>query len=886
MAITTDRGQNAIDGRKGHKDKLPAWRLKVCGAAGFAFCALSTPAVLAQQLLTSTPLPDVDKLPEAQELPILYPLTQKELEQLRKETMPEVIRSIGEIAPAAGARAQDVPPPPPPPPVMPLPQQDEGLPLPDLPAFEGARQQENVPALPGAPSEEEFLRELNTDDVDGDKAQVPEVPPPPAPQAPSALPVDPDVTPETTIIEREETQAVPQQTTPSIPATIDEVPALPVPSPTIDPEELLTTQKENGMNIQVDNPLEAIQEDLRTDAEKREQEIEALFEELLGQEEAQRAKEKEQQFFIDFKLLGEDETKESEATSTSEQRQRRKRGIQEERLLVEEQEQETEEVAPQEASIKPAIRPQERSRTFNYKTQEPSPLIHKKTYSRENEHLPPVAFRQDYINYLYVAAYRGNINGIRALLERGVKPDAVADKGDTALMAAAFTGQLDAVRLLLLRGANPNLQNRDGNTALHMAAFSGNPDVIRALMHMGARNSITNQAGLTPADIAMQNNNPEAASLLRGTLEKDVAGVPPRRVPQMPDAQQAAPTIPAPQTAPGQTAPVPAPQKPGITPDALDREVPQMQPYWTMSPEQQAIWKGRLEDWKAADRQFENLSFEDKVEYNYRRKVLEQVFPNHFRADDPVDQLLLDSYMKRWYDFDRQLRLSRMTDPSGRAPQVSDFFGSGLNFTPAPLDLSNEALFGVPSPSDKPMSRIPRAVPDSLRYSDIQGGVQPITQEGRDRLREILENWRVIDERFENMTLDQRIRANQQRRKLLDMLVYDSGRGTYAAYFAELPSQVIQGFIRAMKKWDDFEDWLRENRTEMAKQFPMWGSVPEEAIAYMEGTRVPKVVFDEDGARRTSDPSAAESVQIDYPSHDRMKYRLMQSVRHFKDRIR
>src|SRR2546429_9582288 len=81
---------------------------------------------------------------------------------------------------------------------------------------------------------------------------------------------------------------------------------------------------------------------------------------------------------------------------------------------------------------------------------------------------------------LCTAAARGDINQVKALLAKGVDPNARDKSGETVLMRAVDLGsRLDergkdsdrvaVVRLLLDKGAVPNLRNSHGATALFEA---------------------------------------------------------------------------------------------------------------------------------------------------------------------------------------------------------------------------------------------------------------------------------------------------------------------------------------------------------------------------------------------------------------------------------
>lgn len=85
---------------------------------------------------------------------------------------------------------------------------------------------------------------------------------------------------------------------------------------------------------------------------------------------------------------------------------------------------------------------------------------------------------------LDVAACRGNLDEILALLEGGAYIDAPGEHGNTALHEAVMQGHAPAVKLLLDYGARQDLKNDWGQTAMDVAC---NPDVCAVLNSHPAR---------------------------------------------------------------------------------------------------------------------------------------------------------------------------------------------------------------------------------------------------------------------------------------------------------------------------------------------------------------------------------------------------------------
>jgi hypothetical protein len=84
------------------------------------------------------------------------------------------------------------------------------------------------------------------------------------------------------------------------------------------------------------------------------------------------------------------------------------------------------------------------------------------------------------------AAAAGDISGIDELLRAGANVNCTVNKGEfgSPLTGAAYKGRLEAVRLLLDRGADPNLAG--GRTPLINAAEGGHVDIVSLLLDRGA----------------------------------------------------------------------------------------------------------------------------------------------------------------------------------------------------------------------------------------------------------------------------------------------------------------------------------------------------------------------------------------------------------------
>ncbi len=82
---------------------------------------------------------------------------------------------------------------------------------------------------------------------------------------------------------------------------------------------------------------------------------------------------------------------------------------------------------------------------------------------------------------LEVAATRGAVEEVMALLEGGADIDARGESGNTALHEAVGQGHVDVVRALLGGGASRCRRNADGRTAADLARLHGRSKLVDML---------------------------------------------------------------------------------------------------------------------------------------------------------------------------------------------------------------------------------------------------------------------------------------------------------------------------------------------------------------------------------------------------------------------
>ncbi len=124
---------------------------------------------------------------------------------------------------------------------------------------------------------------------------------------------------------------------------------------------------------------------------------------------------------------------------------------------------------------------------------------------------------------LHFAAYAGNLEVAKLLLERGADMDGRANTKfrNTPLQVSLLTGQEEMAALLVARGADVRIEQAEGFTALHEAAQIGSEKLIALFLDHGADPNARGQDGRTPLAMARKAGHESAAKLLqaRGALE-------------------------------------------------------------------------------------------------------------------------------------------------------------------------------------------------------------------------------------------------------------------------------------------------------------------------------------------------------------------------------
>ncbi len=128
---------------------------------------------------------------------------------------------------------------------------------------------------------------------------------------------------------------------------------------------------------------------------------------------------------------------------------------------------------------------------------------------------------------LTTAAFRGEVDRVREMLDHGGSATAKSETMLTALHWAVSMGHIEVVELLAERGADLNARAADGNSPLHIAAREGDEACVAFLLDAGANPSLRNSSGLSALDLAIDNAEEEVGMIqaLRDALSKREAAL-------------------------------------------------------------------------------------------------------------------------------------------------------------------------------------------------------------------------------------------------------------------------------------------------------------------------------------------------------------------------
>ncbi|ROP21086.1 ankyrin repeat domain-containing protein [Vibrio crassostreae] len=109
---------------------------------------------------------------------------------------------------------------------------------------------------------------------------------------------------------------------------------------------------------------------------------------------------------------------------------------------------------------------------------------------------------QSLVGLFFDAARIGNNEVVDAFVSQGFPVDQRNNQSYTALMVAAYQGNRETVRLLLDSGANACLQDKRGNTALMGALIKREISIAKDLYQAECSPELRNKAGLNLKEFA------------------------------------------------------------------------------------------------------------------------------------------------------------------------------------------------------------------------------------------------------------------------------------------------------------------------------------------------------------------------------------------------
>ncbi len=117
---------------------------------------------------------------------------------------------------------------------------------------------------------------------------------------------------------------------------------------------------------------------------------------------------------------------------------------------------------------------------------------------------------------LHLAAFFGQLNASRVLIERGADANARSENelANCPLHSAAAGRHYSVCELLISSAAEVNARQRGGYTALMAAAQHGDRGLGELFIKRGADRAIRDEAGKTAADMAAEHGHTEMAAFL------------------------------------------------------------------------------------------------------------------------------------------------------------------------------------------------------------------------------------------------------------------------------------------------------------------------------------------------------------------------------------
>lgn len=127
-------------------------------------------------------------------------------------------------------------------------------------------------------------------------------------------------------------------------------------------------------------------------------------------------------------------------------------------------------------------------------------------------------------NPLMEAAYQGNFEALKILINYTSDIDAQNNHGRTALSLSTSEGHYECIEALVKVGVNLDLTSENGESALHFASANNDGNVVKMILDAGIDVSIKDKWGNTALSVAQSNHNQTATDLIETYIaQKEMA---------------------------------------------------------------------------------------------------------------------------------------------------------------------------------------------------------------------------------------------------------------------------------------------------------------------------------------------------------------------------
>lgn len=150
----------------------------------------------------------------------------------------------------------------------------------------------------------------------------------------------------------------------------------------------------------------------------------------------------------------------------------------------------------------------------NYRTELLPSSINKKQYTKENSHLPPAVYEDEYKKIMFDSAAVGNVDVLRAMIKRLGTTEVRDAEGNTPLLYAVMAENLKSVMVLAGSNASLNVKNNAGVSPLYAAVKVSRYDIVKILVNKGADLNIADNSGKNLLMLAIENNDDKMAKML------------------------------------------------------------------------------------------------------------------------------------------------------------------------------------------------------------------------------------------------------------------------------------------------------------------------------------------------------------------------------------